>query len=66
LLRRHEHAVDVLGGTTGLDYADDYRTIGGAAVPVTRRVDAADGDHRKIAEPHPVSINLRDISFDPV
>jgi hypothetical protein len=60
LLRRHEYAVDVLGGTTGLNYADDYRTVGGIVVPVTRRVCAADADHRKIAEPLPVSIDLGD------
>jgi hypothetical protein len=66
LLRRHEYAVDVLGGTTGLNYADDYRTVGGIVVPVTRRVYAADADHRKIAEPLLVSIDLRDISFDTV
>jgi hypothetical protein len=66
LLRRHEYAVDVLGGTVGVNYADDYRTVGGIQVPVTRRVYAADADHRKIAEPLLVSIDLRDISFDTV
>jgi hypothetical protein len=66
LLRRHEYAVDVLGGTTGLNYTDDDRTVGGIVVPVTRRVDAADADHRKVAEPLLVAIDLRDISFDTV
>jgi hypothetical protein len=66
LLRRHEYAVDVLGGTTGLNYADDHRTVGGIVVPVTRLDHAADADHRKITEPLLVSIDLRDISFDTV
>jgi hypothetical protein len=46
LLRRHEYAVDVLGGTTGLNYDDDHRTVDGIVVPVTRRVDAASTAHR--------------------
>ena len=63
LLRRHEYAVDVMGGTTGLNYAANYQTIGGIVVPVTRRVYPADAEHRKIADPLLVSIDLRDISF---
>ena len=55
-----------MGGTTGLNYADDYRTVGGIVVLVTRRVYAADADHPKIAEPLLVSIDLGDISFDTV
>jgi hypothetical protein len=66
LLRRHEYAVDVLGGTTGLDYVDDYWTVGGIVVPATRRVYAADADRREIAGPLPMSNDLRDISFDAV
>lgn len=65
-LRRHEDALDVLGGTAGLNYADDDRTVDGIVVPVTRRVYAADADHRKIAGPLLASIGLRDISFDTV
>jgi len=33
-------------------------------VPDTRRVYGADAEHRKIADPLLVSIDLRDISFD--
>ena len=58
--------MDVLGGTTGLNYADDYRTLGEVRVAVTRRMDAADAGHRKIAEPLVVSIDLRDNCCDPV
>jgi hypothetical protein len=56
---------EVLGrGGSGLNYAADYRTVGGIVVPVTRRIYAADAEHRKIANPLLVSIYLRDISFD--
>jgi acyl dehydratase len=51
LLRRHEHAIDVLGGNTGLSYPDNDRMVDGIVVPVTRRVYATDADYRKIAEP---------------
>ena len=34
-----------------LPRATRHRTVGGMAVPVTRRAHAADADHRKIAEP---------------
>jgi hypothetical protein len=37
----------------------DYRTVGGIVVPVTRRVYAADAEHRKIADPLLVSIDRR-------
>ena len=67
LLRMHEYVAEVLGGGgSALNYAADYRTVDGIVVPVTRRVYAADAEHRKIADPLLVSIDLRDISFDPV
>ena len=58
--------MDVLGGTSRSNYAHYYRTVGGIVAPVTSRVHAADADHRKIAEPLLLSIDLRDISFDTV
>jgi hypothetical protein len=65
-LRMHEYVAEVLGGGgSALNYAADHRTVDGIVVPVTRRVYAADAEHRKIAEPLLVSIDLRDISFDP-
>ena len=38
---------------------DRHRTVGGIVVPVTRRVYAADAEHRKIADPLLVSIDRR-------
>jgi hypothetical protein len=65
LLRRHEYVAEVLGrGGSGLNYAADYRTVGGIVVPVTSRVYAADVEHHKIADPLLASIDLRDISFN--
>jgi hypothetical protein len=66
LLRRHEYAVDVLGGTVGANYAADYRTVGEIVVPFTRRVYGVDNELRKIADPLLVSIDFQDICFDRV
>ena len=49
-----------------MNNADEGRRVGGIVVPVLRHVCGADADHRKIAEPLRVSIDLRDVSFDPV
>jgi hypothetical protein len=57
LLRRHEYAMDVPGGTIGVNYAADYRPVGEIVIPVTSRVYAADAERRKIAEPALVSID---------
>ena len=51
--------------TIGANYAADYQTVGGIVVPVTRRVYGVDAEHRKIAHPLLVSIDLKDIAFDP-
>jgi hypothetical protein len=63
LLRRHEYRVDVLGGASGLNYAEDYRTIDGIAVPYVRRVYTADENHQRVPEPVLVAIDLRDVVF---
>ena len=33
LLRRHDYTVDILGGATGLNYASEYRDVGGLIFP---------------------------------
>ena len=45
LLRRHDYAVDILGGTTGANYALDYRNVNGIVVPTTRRIYGCEGNH---------------------
>ena len=63
LLRRHEYAVDIMGGARGLNYAYDYRKVDGIMVPVTRRVVAFDDNKRKIPDPVLVAIDIHEIAF---
>jgi hypothetical protein len=49
LLRRHDFAIDILGGATeSLLYATDYRDVDGIVIPATRRAYAEEGDDRLV------------------
>jgi hypothetical protein len=63
LMRRHDYAVEVLGGATGANYSTNYRDYQGIKVPTTRRVYAYDASGQKVPEPLLVSIDIRSISF---
>ncbi|MCW3060721.1 MAG: hypothetical protein JWQ02_2542 [Capsulimonas sp.] len=63
LLRRHDYTVDILGGATGLNYASDYRDVGGIIVPTKRRIYAYEGDYVKVPEPLLVAIDMGEITF---
>jgi hypothetical protein len=63
LLRRHDYAVDILGGSQALNYAYDYRDFGGIVFPVTRRVIGYEGDYQPVKEPVLVAIDLREITL---
>ncbi len=65
LLRRHDYLVDVLGDSTGLNYASDYCEVDGIKFPTTRRVIAYEGDFKPIPEPVLVAIKLRDFRLIP-
>jgi N-ethylmaleimide reductase len=62
LLRRHDYTVDILVGATGLNYAFDYRRIGGIMFPMRRRVYAYEGDYQLVKEPLLVGIDVKDIA----
>ena len=64
LLRRHDYTVDVLDGSTGLNYAFDFRDVGGIKIPMKRRVYAYDGDYEKVPEPLLVAIDVRTATFE--
>jgi hypothetical protein len=64
LLRRHDYTVDILGGATGLNYAFDYRDIGGIKFFTKRRVYAYQGDYQLIPEPLLVNIELSRITLE--
>jgi hypothetical protein len=62
-MRRHDYAVEVLGGATGANYSTNYRDYQGIKVPTTRRVYAYDPSGQKVPELLLVSIDIRSISF---
>jgi hypothetical protein len=64
LLRRHDYTVDILGGATGLNYAFDYRDIGGLQLFTKRLVYAYEGDYVRVPEPVLVDIAVRDIALE--
>jgi len=47
-LRRHDYAVDVLGGAKGAHYIGDYNDNSGTAMPHRRRVYPLGVDNRKV------------------
>ena len=47
LMRRHDYAVEVLGGATGANYSTDYREFQGIKVPTIRRVYAYGAKRQK-------------------
>jgi hypothetical protein len=63
LLRRHDYTVDILGGATGLNYASDYRDVGGIIIPTRRRIYAYEGDYQPVWDPLLVSIEMGEITF---
>jgi hypothetical protein len=62
LLRRHDYAVDIMGGAPGANYASDYRNVRGIMVPMSRRVFAHDDAGRKLDEPLLLSILDRSLT----
>ncbi len=62
LLRRHDYTVDILGGATGLNYASEYREVGGIIFPTKRRIYAYEGDYQLVPEPLLVSIDMGEIT----
>jgi len=63
LLRRHDYAVDVLGGATGAHYIDDYRDHDGILMPHRRRVYPLGAENRKIPESVLVAIDIVRLGF---
>jgi hypothetical protein len=63
LIRRHDYTVDILGGATGLNYASDYRDVGGIIFPTKRRIYAYEGDYQLVPEPLLVKIDMGEITL---
>jgi hypothetical protein len=64
LLRRHDYTVDILGGATGLNYAYEYREVGGLQFFTKRRVYAYEGDYVLVPEPLLVNIDVSGITLE--
>ena len=62
MLRRHDYTVDILGGATGLNYASEYRNVGGIVIPTKRRIYAYEGNYVPVMEPLLVAIDLGEIT----
>jgi len=60
LLRRHDFAIDILGGVPGWLYAADYRDVNGIIIPTTRRAWQGD-DH--VPELLMIAIDMGDITI---
>ncbi|MDB5479170.1 MAG: hypothetical protein JWO83_223, partial [Caulobacteraceae bacterium] len=63
LMRRHDYAVDVLGGAMGAHYIHDYREVSGIMAPHRRRVYPLGVDNQPRPEPVLVSIDITHMSF---
>lgn len=63
LLRRHDYAVDVLGGSEGAHYVDDFHDHDGIKVPYRRRVYPRGPDNVRLAEPLLISIDISAVRF---
>ncbi|AXC16387.1 hypothetical protein ACPOL_7197 (plasmid) [Acidisarcina polymorpha] len=61
LLRRHDYTVDILGGATGLNYASEYRDVGGIIIPTKRRIYAYESDYKPVMDPLLVKIDMGEI-----
>ena len=64
LIRRHDYTVDILGGATGLNYASEYREVGGIIFPTKRRIYAYEGDYQLVPEPLLVKIDMGEITIN--
>jgi len=63
LLRRHDYAVDVLGGSEGAHYVEDFHVHEGIQVPHRRRVYPLGPNNMKVAEPVLISIDIKQARF---
>jgi hypothetical protein len=63
LIRRHDYAVDVLGGSAGAHYISGYREFDGIVTPTHRRVFAMGPKNRPVPDALLVSIDVVSAHF---
>ena len=64
LIRRHDYAVDVLGGSAGAHYISGYREFNGIVTPTRRRVFAMGANNLPVREALLVSIDVTSAHFE--
>jgi len=64
LLRRHDYAADVLGGSPAAHYSADHTTVSGLVFPTHRYVVPVQEDGQALPEPILISIDFSEISVD--
>jgi hypothetical protein len=63
LLRRHDFTIDIIGGVTGMLYANDNRNVDGIIIATTRRGYAWQCDYQLVPEPLLVAIDMGEITI---
>jgi hypothetical protein len=62
-MRRHDYAIDLLGGARGVHYIGDYIGHDGILIPHWRRVYLRGADNRKLSERISISIDIGRLAF---
>jgi hypothetical protein len=63
LMRRHDYAVDILGGAVDVHYIQNYRKVGGIMLPTRRRVYPLGADNHRIPEPVLIGIDISEVTI---
>jgi hypothetical protein len=63
LIRRHDYAVDILGGSAAAHYISGYRDFDGIVTPTRRRIFTIGPNNRPVPEPILVSIDVKGARF---
>jgi hypothetical protein len=63
LLRRLDHAVDILGGGPAVHYPSQYREFDGIMVPTRRRVYVRNPDGTPVRDSVSIAIDIANVTF---
>ena len=63
LLRRLDHAIDILGRVPAVHYLSEYREFAGIMVPTSRRIYARSPKGSPLPEPAFLAVELGDVTF---
>jgi hypothetical protein len=63
LLRRHDHDIEIAGGTSGAHYISDDTKVAGIMMPTRHRIFPRSPGGQALAEPLMVAIDVSEIAF---